>query len=102
MKSYGCVRNLWEGSFQGEDILSKIKPLISDLRCNWHLNAGWKHHIVLKNNMRMTVEKLYLKVKYFGMVFFCWKVHIDSAPFNTDEMKDAMPGNPVNFCKHGL
>ena len=31
MKTYGSVRNLWEGSFQGEGILSEIKPLISDL-----------------------------------------------------------------------
>eukprot|EP00957_Ditylum_brightwellii_P005125 389190-Ditylum_brightwellii.AAC.1 len=45
MKSYGCVRNLWEGSSQREGILSGIKPLISDLQCNWHLNPGQKHHM---------------------------------------------------------
>ena len=55
MKTYGCVRNLWEGSFQGEGILSKIKPLISDLQCNWHLNAGQKHH--RGKSLKLIMEK---------------------------------------------
>ena len=55
MKTYRCVRNLWEGSFQGEGILSEIKPLISDLRCNWHLNAGQKHHI--GKSLKLIMEK---------------------------------------------
>jgi hypothetical protein len=55
MKSYGSVRNVWEGSFQGEGILSKIKPLISDLRTNWHLNAGRKHHI--SKSMKIIMDK---------------------------------------------
>ena len=43
-KNYGSVRNIWEGSVAGEGILSEIKPLIRDLRSNWHINAGLRHH----------------------------------------------------------
>ena len=43
-KNYGSVRNIWEGSVAGEGILSEIKPLIRDLRSNWHINAGLCHH----------------------------------------------------------
>jgi len=43
VERYGSLRNVWEGSFAGEGILQEVKPLIKDLRTNWHLNAGRKH-----------------------------------------------------------
>ena len=44
IEEYGSVRNVWEGSIEGEGILADIKPLIKDLRKNWNINAGLKHH----------------------------------------------------------
>ena len=36
MKQCGCVHNVWEGLYQGEGILSELKPLISDLMLKKH------------------------------------------------------------------
>ena len=44
MKEYGSLRNVWEGTYIGEGILSVIKPLITDLRKNWHINAGRRYN----------------------------------------------------------
>eukprot|EP00957_Ditylum_brightwellii_P002718 209022-Ditylum_brightwellii.AAC.1 len=44
IKLYGSLRNVWEGGTMGEGILSEMKPLISDLQKNQHINAGTKHH----------------------------------------------------------
>ena len=59
MSKYGCVRNVWEGSYQGEGILKELKPIISDLRMNWHVNAGERHHKKksLKRILETYVEK---------------------------------------------
>eukprot|EP00957_Ditylum_brightwellii_P135205 10309824-Ditylum_brightwellii.AAC.1 len=32
MRKYGSLRNVWKGTFIGEGILAKVKPLIKDLR----------------------------------------------------------------------
>lgn len=44
MRKYGSIRNVWEGTYIGEGILSSVKPLIKDLRKNWHINAGRKYN----------------------------------------------------------
>ena len=44
IRRYGSVRNIWDGRYQGEAFIAQIKPLISDLRKNWHINAGQRHH----------------------------------------------------------
>ena len=50
MKDYGSLRNVWEGTYIGEGILSKIKPLVTDLRKNWHINAGQKYNRIKSIN----------------------------------------------------
>eukprot|EP00957_Ditylum_brightwellii_P172321 13118556-Ditylum_brightwellii.AAC.1 len=45
MKQYGSLKHIWEISFKGKGILAELKPLDDDQRTNWHLNAGWKHHL---------------------------------------------------------
>ena len=44
MREHGSLRNVWEGTYIGEGILAKVKPLITDLHTNWHINAGRKYN----------------------------------------------------------
>lgn len=40
MEKYGALRNIWEGSIEGEGFIKRVKPHVHRFTKNWHANLA--------------------------------------------------------------
>ena len=67
MRTYGPIRNLWEGGSRGEGILKLIKRNISSVNSNWHIAATKRFY--QKKALDRLVDQLEDSIENEGLEF---------------------------------